>query len=81
MHMLRFTNNTYIDIASASTTSTSHLKSTLYSVNHEQLILITHKLGFPSIAIDTVNVYTDAQTRISKCGDTGHPCWEGHNSG
>ena len=51
----------YIDFSSAFNT-----------VNHEQLILIMHKLGFPSTAISTVqDIYTNACTKISTpAGDT-----------
>ena len=51
----------YIDFSSAFNT-----------VNHEQLILVMHRLGFPSVAISTVrDIYTNACTKISTpAGDT-----------
>ena len=51
----------YIDFSSAFNT-----------VNHEQLILVMHKLSFPSVAISTVqDIYINACTKISTpAGDT-----------
>ena len=60
-----------------------HVSSAFNNVNHEQLILIMHKLGFPSIAIHAAkDIYTNAQTRISTPnGDTQDIHVEGHDSG
>ena len=58
-----------------------NFSSAFNTVNHEQLILIMHKLSFPSIATHTVkDIYTNARTRISTPNGDTHDIFVGRGT-